>query len=303
MKKLLRDICVSMALTACAAYGQTPASGLAFEVASIKLAPPINPAMIMSGQMHIGMKVDGDRVDIGSLSLADLIRIAYNVKPYQVTGPDWMGAQRFDVMAKLPEGATKEQVPEMLQALLAERFKLTIHRETKEHGVYALVVAKGGSKLKESPPDVEPAVPAAPGAATGMSISGNIQGKGIVVSGAPGQTGAMRMTMGEGGTMRMESSKMTVAALTDLLSPMIDRPVVDMTELKGHYEVALELSMDTMRAMAAKSGMMPMGAGQQAAMSAGDPRTPRPIHRAAPFQSVQQLGSGWNHARLRSNSL
>src|SRR5450432_3867435 len=82
-----------------AAFGQTPEAPLQFEVASIKPAPPFNPAMMMSGQpMHIGMKVDGARVDIGSMSLADLIRTAYRVKPYQVTGPDWMGAQRFDVL-------------------------------------------------------------------------------------------------------------------------------------------------------------------------------------------------------------
>ena len=58
-------------------------------------------------------------------------------------------------MAKLPEGANKDQVPEMMQALLADRFKLTIHRDTKDHAIYALIVAKGGPKLKESPPDVE----------------------------------------------------------------------------------------------------------------------------------------------------
>ena len=109
-------------------------------------------AQIASGQAHLGMNVDAARVDIGSLSLAELIRIAYGVKPYQIQGPDWISAERFDVVAKLPEGASKEQVPQMLQALLAERFQLKAHRESKEHSVYALVVGKNGPSLRNPRP-------------------------------------------------------------------------------------------------------------------------------------------------------
>ena len=108
------------------------------------------------------MKVDGAICDIGSFSLRDLIRTAYEVKDYQITGADSLGspmdAQRFNIQATMPEGATEKQVPQMLQTLLAERFKLVIRRETKEQSVYALVVAKGGPKLKEAEPD-----PPAPG--------------------------------------------------------------------------------------------------------------------------------------------
>jgi len=88
--------------------------------------------------------------------LADLIRIAYRVKAYQVQGPDWMAQQRFEIQAKIPEGVPEDKVPEMLQALLADRFKLTIHRDKKELPVYALIVGKNGSKLTEasSEPDV-----------------------------------------------------------------------------------------------------------------------------------------------------
>src|SRR2546425_12929186 len=94
-----------------AAFGQTPAPtpALAFEVGSVKPAGPLDPAKIMSGQMRIGMQVDAARVDIGSLSLADLIAIAFKVKPYQISGPNWMGAERYTIQAKLPEGATTEQ--------------------------------------------------------------------------------------------------------------------------------------------------------------------------------------------------
>src|SRR5947209_15801513 len=89
------------------AFAQTPPAPQ-FEVATIKPAAPLNPAMVAAGKLHVGMNVDQARVDIGFLSLADLIQTAYKVKRYQVSGPDWMGQQRFDILAKMPEGATKE---------------------------------------------------------------------------------------------------------------------------------------------------------------------------------------------------
>src|SRR5436309_4750684 len=94
-------------LAAGVACAQTPAAApLQFEVATIKPAPPLNPAAVQAGKMHIGMKVDAARVDIGYSSLADLIVAAYKVKAHQVVGPDWMKTERFDILAKMPEGAT-----------------------------------------------------------------------------------------------------------------------------------------------------------------------------------------------------
>src|ERR1017187_7513788 len=134
---MFSSISVATLLAAGSLLGQTPA----FEVASIKPSEPITPAMIASGKLHAGMKIDGKRVDIGNFGMMQLICKAYDVKSYQVSGPSWlkvvgMSGQRFDIVANLPEGATKEQVPQMLQALLAERFKLVIHRETKDQPVY-----------------------------------------------------------------------------------------------------------------------------------------------------------------------
>jgi Protein of unknown function (DUF3738). len=221
------------------------------------------------------------------MSLADLIRTAYKVKQYQVSGPDWMGLQRFDVLATLPEGASPEQVPEMLQALLAERFKLATHRESKEHAIYALVVGKNGPKLKESAPD--PEAPAPGGVNAQIRIAGNMDGKGVSVTGGP--VGPVRMQMGSNGNMRMEASKMTMPALAEMLSRFVDRPVVDMTELKGAYVVAIELAMEDLRNIARTAGMMPPGAGPVAGVDAG-----RPADAASDpsglsiFASVQQLG-------------
>src|ERR1019366_5992883 len=144
-------ISVATLLAAGSLLGQTPA----FEVASIKPSEPITPAMVASGKLHAGMKIDGKRVDIGNFGMMQLICKAYDVKTYQVSGPSWLqgaglAGQRFDIVANLPEGATKEQIPQMLKALLAERFKLAIDRASKDQAIYAMVVGKGPLKIKES---------------------------------------------------------------------------------------------------------------------------------------------------------
>jgi len=140
------------------AFAQTP---LSFEVASVKKAEPLSVNLVMSGKMNLGMVIDNAQVNIKSMSIAELMRVAYKVKPYQVSGPEWLTAERYTITAKMPAGTTRDQVPEMMQALLAERFKLAFHRETKEQSVYALTVMKSGLKLQESPSD--DAAPAASG--------------------------------------------------------------------------------------------------------------------------------------------
>src|SRR5436190_15284240 len=139
---------------------QTPAPKAQFEVATVEPAPPLNPQAMAAGKMHVGMNIEGSRVDMGFMSLADLTQYAYKVKQHQVVMPDWAKNQRFDILAKMPEGATKEQVPEMVQALLTERFGLTFHKESREQNVYGLLVAKGGHKMKESATEPEAPPPA-----------------------------------------------------------------------------------------------------------------------------------------------
>src|SRR3982751_6592380 len=119
-----------VALAAVGLYAQTPK--LAFEVASIREAAPLTAATFREGKAHLGMKTDAGRVDIGYLSLKELIPLAYGVKAHQVVGPDSLGAVRFDIVATMPESATKEQIPALLQTLLADRFHLKVHRESRE---------------------------------------------------------------------------------------------------------------------------------------------------------------------------
>ena len=141
-----------------------------------------------------------------------------------------MTGQAFDIVADFPEGATKEQVPGMLQKLLADRFKLQVHMDKQPHDVYALVVAQGGSKLKES----RSAADAAPQGVTGSSTTSINQDKngGAVVTDGTGSKYTMTPSP-DGRMMHYEASGLTMAEWLKALSPLSDRPIVDETGLKG----------------------------------------------------------------------
>jgi uncharacterized protein (TIGR03435 family) len=254
------------------AFAQTTPK-LAFEVASVKPAAPLNMQKIQDavkngGPMPIGPHIEPTRAEFTYMALRELIVLAYKVKPYQISGPDWVANERFDVVAKYPDGATKQDVPKMLQALLEDRFKLAVHRETKEHPVLALVVGKGGSKLKDSgvtPPPIDENAPLKPGEISLDTANGPAR---MTVD---PKTGGGTMNMGEKGSvtykmdmanmmMHMNSSQVTMTGFADTLSQFFTllgggRQVVDMTELKGHYEVALDISLADMIAAARAQGM------------------------------------------------
>jgi uncharacterized protein (TIGR03435 family) len=282
-------ILACIAVPATALLGQTAP---VFDVASIKPAGALQ-AQVAAGKLHIGMSIDAARVDIGSMSLADLIPLAFGVKQYQVVGPDWMNQNRFDILAKMPEGSTKDQVPQMLQALLVDRFKLVVHRESREHPIYALIVGKTGSKLKESPPEAEPP-PADPKSTVLLNApEGQVRmggdAKGVTISG--GSMGNMRITPGQNGTMHLESTNTKLPAFADLLTRFVDRPVIDMTELKGSYTIGLDLSLAELRNVAKAAGIGVPGAG----LDAGRAGRGGTVDASDPggntvFESVQQLG-------------
>ena len=148
---------VMMLLVCAAALGAQPA----FEVASVK--PHAMPqgfvrrawsAKIECPPFHCG--IAGMRFTEETASLVDLIMDAYQVRRFQIAGlPGWgdTGKDVYDIAARFPEGQTPtlEAARHMLQTLLAERFQLKVHRETRDLPVYALVVGRGGSKLKRAP--------------------------------------------------------------------------------------------------------------------------------------------------------
>src|ERR1700733_8305411 len=101
-------------LLACTSFAQSPRGE--FEVASIK---PFDPAA--QGQVLAGLHVDGAQIRAVGLSLRDFLAIAYRIKATLITGPDWTATERFDISTTLPAGSTPVQLPEMFQALLADR--------------------------------------------------------------------------------------------------------------------------------------------------------------------------------------
>jgi uncharacterized protein (TIGR03435 family) len=259
-------------LFCCAAFGQQ------FEVASVKPAAPMP-----LGQMRIGMNADGAMVRYTNVSLKDCIRTAYRVKDFQIQGPDWLSNARFDITAKLPEGATQEQVPEMLQALLAERFKLQLHRESKEHAVYALVVGKDGAKLK-------PAETEAPAqAADKDKAAGLVEKRTMVAGGGGGMVGgqvprnAMMMAMGTNGAHLMAPSA-TLAGVADMLSRFAERPVVDQTGIQGRYNFDFTFTPETTQGIMPRMTMPPAGGAER-------PPADIPAERAGTiFEAVEQYG-------------
>lgn len=105
----------------------------AFEVVSIK------PSNYQGGPLRIIARVTADGIDFSNVTPRLCIQRAYGVKPYQLTGPEWISTERYMIVAKAAGAIPEDKILLMLQTLLTERFKLAIHREAKEMPVYALV--------------------------------------------------------------------------------------------------------------------------------------------------------------------
>jgi uncharacterized protein (TIGR03435 family) len=192
---------------------------LTFEVASIKPANPDTPGASIQFMPGGGLKMTG-------IPLRGMITFAYDVRDFQVSGgPGWMGTERFDVMAR-PDAAAmvdgqvdfarmndnqrktmRDQISERLRALLAERFQLVAHKETKDQPIYALVVSKNGPKLQETK-----------------------------------ETGTQQSMMTNRG--RSQGHAIPVEMMAQMLSGITGRPVVDKTGLAAKYDFVLEWTPD-----------------------------------------------------------
>src|SRR5215207_8787091 len=128
MKLRLVSLVLNAVLQA-ASLSATRAQQLSFEVASIR------SVQIGGPEISVGLRTQGDQVRIGAYTFREYVAIAYGVRPYQVAGPDWITEDRFDLQAKLPAGSSADQVPQMLQRLLDDRFGLKMHREKREMAV------------------------------------------------------------------------------------------------------------------------------------------------------------------------
>ena len=256
-----------MVFAAGAAYGQAASESPTFEAASVKLAAP-SPMGMIRVQMRGGPGTpDPGQITYSNVTLKNVLMNAYAVKGYQVSGPKWLESERFDIVAKIAPGATKEQFQKMLQNLLIERFKLALHRETKELPMYALVVGKGGPKLKESVDDPATTAQGGPAGSGGPSASAppppGSDGAGPVrlkmgADGVPqlppgmGKNGLMVMMMN--GKAHLVGNRQQIGALTEMLTNQLGRPVTDATELKANYDFTLDFTPDGMNG---PMGMMP----------------------------------------------
>jgi uncharacterized protein (TIGR03435 family) len=223
-----------------ALFAQSAPVRLEFEVASVKPAASIGgPSTV-----NIGIHIDGARFSCSSYSLKDYIRFAYGVKAHQILGPEWLGQERFEITATIPGGGSRDQVSKMMQALLEDRFQLKLHHDQRELPIYALVVAKGGPRMKESASDPPPAVAANP--SVNVNASGGPSGVGVDLGGGS----YFRFS-----DDKFQAGKLTMTRLADSLSMFTDRPVVDMTNLKGFYDFTLEFSAEDYRAMLIRSAI------------------------------------------------
>ncbi len=280
MQYTFRKVALCLALTAIAAFSQTKP---AFEVATIKPSPPMDPAKMLAamqagGKMPVGANIDSRRAEYLYLDLKSLLTYAYGVKPYQITGPDWMSTTRFDILAKMPEGSSKDDAPKMLQSLLEERFKLTSHSASAEHSVMALVVGKGGPKLKESagtPVAIDESAPLKPGEMKMDGPEGPVRAKVDITTGSSvvdmGLKGKMSYKLNPATqSMHIDFTMTTMAGFADMMTQLFTqlsggtggRQVVDMTGIKGNYDASLELSLAEIIALARAAGANIPGAPQ-----------------------------------------
>ncbi|HEX7796614.1 MAG TPA: TIGR03435 family protein [Vicinamibacterales bacterium] len=241
------SLSLTLALIGCAVLSAQSPPTPAFEVASIK------PNKSVGAFSMLGAVQPGGRFTMTNVSVRDMIGLAYRLRDFQILGgPSWAMSDRFDVLAKAAEelrpppapwsaDASSSVVFAMLQSLLAERFRLTVHKEVKETGVYALLVnrsdGKLGPQLKPSTVDCDalhaararsvpagppppPPPPPQPGDPPPPCVSGG----------------------GRGGYLF--GGSVPLAALTQALSRVVDRPVVDKTGLSGNFDFTLVFAAD-----------------------------------------------------------
>jgi uncharacterized protein (TIGR03435 family) len=219
--------------TSTLAYSQT------FDAASVKpTAPPDSNGMVRMGTDGGPGTKDPARIRYGYLTVRSLLMIAFNVKTFQISGPASIDTERFDIVATLSPRTTPEQLNVMLQNLLAERFKIKLHRETRDLPMYSLIVAKGGPKMKVSAEVPAPRDDAEPAPSSGrpkIGPDGFVRLEEIPADRPIGIT-----TWPD--RARMMGRQKTMEELADRLTAIMSRPVIDATALKGKYDLSLTFS-------------------------------------------------------------
>lgn len=218
---MFRFSCAALILSSCALFAQQAAPP-AYDVVSIKPSDPNDRRIMMRNQPGT--------LSMTGVTLKLLVQQAYGVQDFQISGgPGWISSDRYVIEGKVTDAPvapppdyvkmTEEQRQKMieanralLRALLEDRFQLKVHHETKEMQVYALVVAKGGPKMKDD---------------GGKTSDPNMK------------AGMMRM-----GPANLTGSQMPISALVTTLSQQVGRTIIDQTGLKGNYDFDLKWTPD-----------------------------------------------------------
>jgi uncharacterized protein (TIGR03435 family) len=239
----MRATIVSLLLSACAALPQT-AQLRAFEAASVK---PVEPGRPASGPLRGGPGTGSPGQLTGAASLKALLMRAYEMKGYQIAGPAWTDSERYEIAAKIPPGANRRDVAQMLRALLADRFHLVARLETRELPLYALVLAKNGPKLRDSrPADAQPADDGTLPRQSVPKLTKGLDGFPDLPKGADLPRSYEVVIGGSDGLMyKLWARRETMQQLADRLGSQLNRAVIDRTGLAAQYDFALAWTMES----------------------------------------------------------
>ncbi len=268
------------------AAAQTAEPKLEFEVASVKISRPItgNTRPPLSGVRGGPGTADPGQLTMGYVTMKNILTQAFGVKANQITGPAWLDktdGDHFDIVAKVPTGASKEDGKTMFQNLLVERFGLAFHRETKDLPGYELVVGRNGPKLRESEINANP--PPAPPTGQPFKFETDRNGipqlpagrAGVLVGGGPGRN-------------IISARQQTMAQLASFLESRIGKPVVDKTGLTAKYDYAFAFDPEGL-----VGGFRPPAESAPASQTAGAATAPPAFDTSANpapnlFTAVQQ---------------
>ncbi len=198
-------------------FGQAEPGKLEFEAVSIKTAPP--------GARGGGYNLSPGRLNAKNQSLRDLVKFAFDLQDYQVTGgPGWLDTDRYEIFATYPGATTTAERGRMMQSMLADRLALAVHRESKEVAGYALEVSRNGPKFHAA---------------------------------APGEHSMMLGRSATTGQRTLTAASANMAGLAEILATIMRRPVEDKTGLNGIFDFALEWTPDETQVGLAVPGKEP----------------------------------------------
>ena len=264
MTERLISLCVLVAAMVTLTVSADAQTG-SFEVASVKPSDP-NPTGPLGGTPFVLPALG--RLTAQNVTLRILVMAAYQKQPFEIVGgPEWQNADKFDINAKSAEASpTTDQLFGMLQTLLADRFKLKLHTETREVPIYALVLARAdrkfGAKLKPST-DNCPDFKVQQQQQLEAIAKGGLQGLAASAM-KPGETRpcAFGSYPAGPGLIGIKASGQALSTLALVLTQLTGRPVVDRTDLTGLYDFEMTIDLATIARIYAELGInMPLPQG------------------------------------------